>query len=128
MHVEQRILTFVNRANGVLFAGATAAGFAFGPTDFALGILFGGLLVTGNFYLLARTLQRALTPPHLASHNVVLAKYYIRFLISGFLIFLLIAGRVVNPVGLVIGLSVVVFSIILATLREIKKLIFKEAV
>jgi hypothetical protein len=34
----------------------------------------------------------------------------------------------VNPVGLVLGLSVVVASIILATLREAKNLIFKEAV
>jgi hypothetical protein len=41
---------------------------------------------------------------------------------------LLIAGRVVHPVGLVIGLSVVVMSILLATMRELKKLIFKEAV
>jgi hypothetical protein len=31
-------------------------------------------------------------------------------------------------VGLIIGLSVVVFSIMLATLCEIKKLFFKEAV
>ena len=94
----------------------------------ALGILFGGLLVTINFHLLAKTLKKALTPPHLASHNLVLAKYYLRFLVSGFIIFLLIAGHIVHPVGLVIGLSIVVFSIILATLCEVKKLIFKEAV
>jgi hypothetical protein len=47
---------------------------------------------------------------------------------SAFVIFLLIAGGVVNPLGLVIGLSVVVVSIILATIREVKKIIFKEAV
>lgn len=104
------------------------AGFAFAATDFALGIFCGALLVTVNFHLLARTLRRALTPPRLASHNLVLAKYYLRFLVSGFIIFLLIAGRVVHPVGLVIGLSVVVMSILLATMRELKKLIFKEAV
>ena len=94
----------------------------------ALGIFFGGLLVTINFHLLAKTLKKALTPPHLASHNLVLAKYYLRFLVSGFVIFLLIAGHIVHPVGLVIGLSIVVFSIILATLCEVKKLILKEAV
>ena len=93
-----------------------------------LGILFGGLLVTINFHLLAKTLKKALTPPHLASHNLVLAKYYLRFLVSGFIIFLLIADHIVHPVGLVIGLSIVVFSIILATLCEVKKLILKEAV
>ena len=94
----------------------------------ALGIIFGGLIVTINFHLLSKTLEKALTPPHLASHNVVLAKYYLRFLISGFIIFLLIASRIVHPVGLILGLSVVVFSIILATIIEVKKLLFKEAV
>lgn len=128
VQVQERILKFVTRANWFLFAGATVAGFAFAATDFALGIFFGGLLVTVNFHLLARTLRRALTPPQVASHNLVLAKYYLRFLVSGFVIFLLIAGRVVHPVGLVIGLSVVVMSILLATMRELKKLIFKEAV
>jgi hypothetical protein len=40
----------------------------------------------------------------------------------------LIAGKVVNPIGLVLGLSVVVFSIMLATMCEVKNLIGKEAV
>lgn len=128
VQIQQRILNFVTRANWIILTGATAAGIAVAPLDFALGILCGGLIVTINFYLLAKTLRRALTPPHLASHNAVIAKYYLRFLASAFVIFLLIAGGVVNPLGLVIGLSVVVVSIILATIREVKKIIFKEAV
>jgi hypothetical protein len=126
--VQQRILTFVTRANWILLAGAGAAAAVLAPFDFTLGVLSGGLIVTVNFHLLARTLQRALKPPHVASYHVVLAKYYLRFMVSGFVIFLLIAGRLVNPLGLVIGLSVVVVSIILATVREVKKIIFKEAV
>lgn len=128
MDIQQRIINFVTRSNWIVFGAASILGFAIFSRGVALGILFGGLLVTINFHLLAKTLKKALTPPHLASHNVVLAKYYLRFLISGFIIFLLIAGHIVHPVGLVIGLSIVVFSIILATLCEIKKLIFKEAV
>ena len=87
-----------------------------------------GLLVTINFHLLAASLRKSLTPPHLTSHNVVIAKYYLRFIGSGFIIFILIAGNYVNPLGLIIGLSVVVCSIMLATMCEIAKLIFKEAV
>ncbi len=128
MEIQQRILTFVTRTNWILFAIASTLGFLLMPVDFAVGILCGGLLVTANFHLLARTLRKALTPPHLTSHNVVIAKYFIRFIASGFIIFILIAGHIVNPLGLIIGLSVVVFSIMLATLCEIKKLIFKEAV
>jgi hypothetical protein len=128
LDIQQRIIKFVTRSNWILFGVASILGFALFSANVALGILCGGLLVTVNFHLLAKTLKKALTPPHLASHNLVLAKYYLRFLVSGFVIFLLIAGHIVHPVGLVIGLSVVVFSIILATLCEVKKLIFKEAV
>jgi hypothetical protein len=128
LEIQKRILTFIVRANWILFLVASILGFVLMPADFARGVLFGGLLVTVNFHLLAGTLRKALTPPHLSSHNVVIAKYYLRFLSSGFIIFVLIAGNYVNPVGLVIGLSVVVCSIMLATMREITKLIFKEAV
>jgi hypothetical protein len=128
LEIQQRIIRFVTRSNWILCASATALGFAFFPLSVAWGILFGGLLVTINFQLLAKTLKKALTPPHLASHNLVLAKYYLRFLASGFIIFLLIIGKIVHPVGLVVGLSIVVFSIILATICEVKKLIFEEAV
>jgi len=128
MDIQERILSFVTRSNWILFASASLAGLIFAPPAFARGIFFGGLLVTLNFHLLSKTLRKALTPPHLASSNAILAKYYIRFIASGFIIFVLIAGHFVNPVGLVLGLSVVVASIILATLREAKNLIFKEAV
>jgi hypothetical protein len=128
LDIQQRIINFVTRSNWILLAVISFAGFVIFSTSVALGIIFGGLLVTINFHLLAKTLKKALTPPQLASHNVVLAKYYLRFLISGFIIFLLIAGRIVHPVGLILGLSVVVFSITLATIIEVKKLLFKEAV
>jgi hypothetical protein len=128
VEIQKRILTFVTRSNWILFLAASVLGFVLLPADFARGVLFGGLLVTLNFHLLAGTLRKALTPPHLSSHNLVIAKYYLRFIGSGFIIFVLIAGNYVNPLGLVVGLSVVVFSIMLATLCEITKLIFKEAV
>lgn len=128
MDIQQRLLKFVTRSNWVLFAAASILSLIVSPPDFARGIIFGGLIVTVNFHLLARTLKKALTPPHLASPNAILAKYYIRFILSGIIIFVLIAGHIVNPIGLVLGLSVVVASIMLATMRELKKLIFKEAV
>ena len=127
MEIQTRILKFITRANWVIFIGASLTGLILAPPDFARGIFFGGLLVTLNFHMLAKTLKKALTPPHLASHTLVLAKYYIRFMLSAVIIFVLIAWHFVNPIGLVIGLSVVVASIILATLRELKKIILEEA-
>ena len=128
MIIEQRILNFITRTNWVILVIAVGIGYAVSPADFTRGILFGGLIVTVNFHLLAKTLKKALTPQHLTSHNVVLAKYYIRFIISGIIIFLLISNHIVNPLGLFIGLSVVVASIMLATMLEIKNVFMKEAV
>jgi hypothetical protein len=127
VEIQTRILRFITWANWVILIGASFSGFIMASPAFARGILFGGLLVTLNFHLLARTLKKALKPPHLASYNLVLAKYYIRLMLSAVIIFALIAWHVVNPLGLVLGLSVLVASIILATLRELKKLIIHEA-
>jgi hypothetical protein len=115
-------------ANWIIFISASAAGLLMCPPNFARGIIFGGLIVTVNFHMLYRTLKKAFTPPRLTSHNVILAKYYVRFVVSGLIIFFLISNHYVNPIGLFIGLSVVVVSIMLATLFELKNLFFKEAV
>ena len=128
MDIQQRLLKFVTRTNWILFIFASIIGLAVATPGFARGIIFGGLIVTINFHLLYKTLKKAFTPPHISSHNVVLAKYYIRFIISGLILYLLIRGNFVDPLGLFVGLSVVVASITLATACEIKKIIFKEAV
>jgi hypothetical protein len=127
VEIQQRLLKFVIRTNWILFSIASIIGLVVSPPDFASGIVFGGLIVTLNFHLLYRTLKKAFRPSHLVSHNVVIAKYYIRFIISGFIIFVLISGHYVDPLGLVIGLSIVIASITLATISELTKLIFKEA-
>ena len=127
MEIQQRLLKFIIRTNWVLFSVASILGLVLSPLNFAGGIVFGGLIVTLNFHLLYRTLKKAFRPSQLVSHNVVLAKYYIRFIISGFIIFVLISGHYVDPLGLFIGLSIVVVSIVLATMNELTKLIFKEA-
>jgi len=128
MDVQKRLLIFITRTNWALFFITSAAGLVISKPSFSMGIIFGGLIVTINFHLLSRTLKKAFTPPRLSSHNVVLAKYYVRFFISGLIIFVLISQHYVDPLGLFIGLSVVVASIIIATVFELKKLIFKEAV
>ncbi len=127
MGIQQRLFSFITRSNWALLAAASLLGLVTLPTDYALGILLGGLIVTVNFHLLCRTLTKALTPPHLSSHNVVIAKYYLRLMGTGILLLLLIKGRLVHPIGLTLGLSVVVASFFLAAAREIKNLIFKEA-
>ena len=128
MSIQQRLITFITRTNWVLFWLVTLVGLPLASPAFTRGIIAGGLIVTINFHLLALTLRKAFTPPHLASTGSILAKYYVRFAVSGVIIFILIAGKLVHPLGLFVGLSVVVASILLATVLEVKNLFFKEAV
>jgi len=128
VNIQQRILKFVTKTNWILFFAVSILGFILATPDFAKGVLSGGLIVTINFHLLSRTLKKSLTPPYLSSHTSIIAKYYLRFTASGVILFLLIAGHFVDPLGLFVGLSVVVASIVLATMSELTKIIFKEAV
>jgi hypothetical protein len=127
MRIERRLLRFITLTNWILFCVVTVCGFVLAPGRFAWGVLAGGLIVTINFQFMYRSLKKALTPPHVANTRVVLGRYYLRFFISAFLIFVLIADHYVHPLGLIIGLSVVVTSIFLATINEIRRIIFKEA-
>lgn len=126
MEIQQRILIFVTRTSWILFAAATIAAWLLAEPDFARGITFGGLLVTINFHLLHRTLKKSLNPPYRVTMSIPIIKFYIRFFISGVIIFLLLVLHLVHPIGLVLGLSVVVASIFLATILEAKKMLLEE--
>jgi hypothetical protein len=124
---QQRILNFVSYSNWLLLIVAGAIGFSHFSFEVGMGIASGGLIVTINFHLLYRTLKKALTPPHIASVRGVIAKYYIRFFITAIIIFMLLMSKHVDPMGLIVGLSVVVASMMFATLNEVRQLITKEA-
>jgi len=125
---QVRIIKFVTISNWVLLLVFSLASFPLKSYNFTSGIILGGLIVCVNFHLLSRTLKKAFVPEKLKSHQSVIVKYYIRLFISGVIIFLLLANNIVAPPGLILGVSVVVASFFLASILEIKKIIFKEAV
>ena len=129
----QKLIDFITKSNWLILMIGGMLGLAMTPVKFALGIILGGLIVAVNFHLLKRTLKTMFHPDIVSEKGSsivsnVLVKYYIRFAISGVLIFLLISKHIVHPVGLLAGLSVVVASVFLATALELKKIFFKEAV
>ncbi len=134
MEIQERIVTFVSRSNWFLFIVASLLCFINTPFKFAMGILCGGFIVTLNFHLLKRTLIKALAPVKVLQEGQsilrsVLIKYYIRFAVSGVIIYFLISRKFVDPLGLLAGLSVVVASIMVAIMLELTRLITtKEAV
>ena len=130
MQIQERLIKFIMRSNWVLFAAIMIAALLIkASSEQWAGLLAGGLIATVNFHLLYRGLRRSIIEPENPSNTTtILGKYYVRFLVSGAIIFFLISGQYVHPVGLCIGLSIVVASIFLATIMEAKKLLNKEAI
>lgn len=128
-----KVVHFITKANWVILIAAGLISAVWTPPKVALGITLGGLIVAVNFHLLKKTLVKTFNPEVVAEKGrsvvgSVLAKYYFRFVLSAGIIFVLISNHIVHPLGLLAGLSVVVASIFTATVLEIKRLLFKEAV
>lgn len=123
MDIQQHFFRIVTRTNWIFFAVTSILGWLATPPLFARGILFGGLIVTLSFHLLHRSLKKAFRDPRRASFPKVMARYYIRLVVVGIIIFLLISRGIVDPLGLLIGLSVVVASIMTATVVEARRLL-----
>lgn len=122
MSAERRILNFIGNTSIAFFYMTTVCGFIIAPLSFALGILAGGILVTVNFHLMRRSIEKALIPPHTINVGSALLKHFLRFVGSIAIIAILIIGNYVHPVGLIIGLSVIVASFLLAAFRETLRL------
>jgi hypothetical protein len=128
-----KIVNFVTKTNWLLLMVSSSLAMMIAPTKVSLGVLLGGLIVAINFQLLKKTVINNFNPDVVSEKGGsfvgnILVKYYIRFAISGGLIFLLISNHIVHPLGLLAGLSVVVASMFLATVLELTRLFFKEAV
>lgn len=121
------LLRKIRLMNGVVWLALIGAGLVFMPWRFTLGIAAGGMVILANFNLLARALKSGLTPGQLTTPMAVIAKYYLRLVGTAVVLFFLIAYRLVDPFGLILGLSVVVINLTLMGCNEMRKILFKEA-
>lgn len=100
------------------------AGYLFLSAAFALGVIVGGIISIVNFYWMYLNLQKAfrnLSGSGKRTKFFIMFKFYIRFIVTGIVLYLLIVKVDINVVGLLTGLSVVVINIILTTLLELSK-------
>ena len=108
----------IERGHWLVLGVSLAASALWLPHSFTLGILIGGLISIANFYWLARDLKRLFG---LFSEGVtqarakyyILMKFYLRFIVSAIVLYVVITRMPVSVVGLVVGLSIVVISIVL---------------
>lgn len=121
-------------ANWVILALLTAVGWLVGGADFAWGVVAGGLVAVLNFHVLHHVLRgtveraRALSVGEAGRAKAFFAfRQIIRFFLLLAIIFYLVGSGRVNIFGLLLGLSTVVLTLMLAAVNETFKLKKKEA-
>jgi hypothetical protein len=84
-----------------------------------LGVVAGGLVVILNFGWMGRSLLKVISSPEAYSPRGFKRNYFFRLLVVGCAIYLLLIRGEVQPLALVVGLSVVVVSLLLTTLKRL---------
>ena len=80
---------------------------------FTAGVILGGLTAIANFNIFQHTLCAAFTDQGFTKSKIsIIAKFNLRLLGLGAILYILITKGLVHPVGLCLGLSIVVFSIV----------------
>jgi len=108
---EDVLVDTIRVSSWVLLVIVSLAGYLFGTSRFAAGVVAGGVLALANFYWLQRTLLRSLgLVPHRAG-RFAQTRYLLRFCVLALLLYLLMVYTPVDIFGLITGLSIIVFSI-----------------
>ena len=123
---DEALLKRIEQFNWILLALLTGGSFVLFSRKFALGVLVGGILAIANFCLMKRSLLRALDPERKGrTRFTYLLKYYLRFAVLGIIIALLLIKGWLSPLGILLGLSIIVIGIALVGLDEARKSFFK---
>ncbi len=109
----------LTRRNWIILALLIAASAFWQSRALTLGVAAGGLLAIVAFGWMHRSLIRALSQPTRRSAWGFQFSYLVRLAAVATMIFLLIGVAKVHPVGLAVGLSVVVINIFWTTARRL---------
>jgi hypothetical protein len=93
------------------------------------GVILGGFIIIANFNVMQHTICRAFyrQGKGKSMKASIIGKYYLRLLALGIVIYVLITNGWADPIGLAIGLSTVVFSIVVFGITMALKAKFREA-
>ena len=103
----------VEIANWVTLGVLAALSILFLSVRFAVGVCIGGIISIVNFYWLARDLRSSLLKHAERAKPFMVIKYYMRLIVTGVVLFVVITQVPVDVFGLVLGLSVVVISVVI---------------
>jgi hypothetical protein len=115
---DEQLLGEIARRNWIILAVLTLTSLPWRTTSVTLGILGGGLVAIGGYYWLHRSLRQLLETPQPGGSRKFRFGYIVRLGSLAAALLLLITVVKVNPVGLALGLSVVVINIGWTTIKR----------
>jgi hypothetical protein len=94
-----------------------------------LGVILGGLIIIVNFNILQHTIRRAFPSEKVVKKrkSFLIIKGHFRILALGAVIYFILKLAMVDPIGLTVGLSTVVFSIVSLGISGAFKILAGEA-
>jgi hypothetical protein len=93
-------------------------------------VLLGGLIAITNFHVLEHTIRGAFLPEGNMKRGrfSIIVKSYLRLFAIGAIIYILIDKSLVDPIGLAVGVSTILFSIVSLGISLVVKTKAGEAV
>lgn len=88
---------------------------------FTLGVVLGGFISIVNFYWLERDLRKVFSRLSEKSGSLLTLKYFLRFAVTGVVLYFVITGDIVDIVGLIIGLSTVIVTMVITAIAAFSK-------
>jgi len=115
---DDQLLGEIARRNWILLAILVLLSLFWQSAPVTLGVLAGGLLAICGYLWLHHSLKRVLAEPSRHSARNFKVSYFVRLGSLAAALLLLIVVAKVNPLGLAVGLSVVVINILWTTLKR----------
>jgi len=112
---------------GILLVLTSASYFVMSHT-FTVGIVIGGLIALASFHILQHTIRKGFAPDRVlkTKRAFIIAKFFLRFGATGALIYLVISKQWVHPVGLTVGLSIVIISIVILGIMSVRRMFLED--
>ncbi|WP_338535843.1 ATP synthase subunit I [Helicovermis profundi] len=99
------------------------------PKRFIIGLLFGTLISALNFIELSKTIEKAVTMDPAKAQLFSSLRYFVRFIITGVVLFVSIKASYINVLGTIVGLLLIKLVILITNLlnnKEYYKNIFRK--
>lgn len=118
-HQDDQLLAEMARRNWVILIVLVLLSLFWKSLPVTMGVLAGGVLVIINYRWMGRSLAKLLGDPHLAAEKGFKRNYLFRLVFIAISIYILLVRGGVHPLALVVGLSVVVINLLVATAKRL---------